>query len=235
MVRVLTLSYGAPANGDTMTDDTPAGSTNETRKEVPSSGILAILGRTLYNYFVGPLVMSRKPPWFDARGVAVGLFVGFGVPFGGQVMMLALLRLAFRFNWIIAFGFTWVTNPFSIIPMYYGYYRLGSLILNRPPVLTSEKFTEIIMPLLSMDYFWESLQGFAALGGDFMLRWFAAGLTIGILTAVVSYFVAHRFQSLRCRRRAKKMGLSYDRLLKDLETRLHIEEDSEEEEQRKVS
>ena len=83
-------------------------------------------------YFLEGFVGSMNPPWFDARGIAVGLAVGFGVPLGGQIVVLALLRTLFRFNSVVAFAFTWVNNPFSIIPLYYGYYYFGARLLNRP-------------------------------------------------------------------------------------------------------
>ena len=58
-------------------------------------------------YFVDPFVSSTNPPWFDARGVAVGLAVGFGIPVGAQVAAMAVLRAIFRYNTVVAFAFSW--------------------------------------------------------------------------------------------------------------------------------
>ena len=111
---------------------------------------------------------SKSPPWSDARGVAIGLFVGFGIPLGAQMVSLGLLRLALRFNVVIAFVFTWVNNPISVIPMYYGYYVLGSLLMGKPAVMSAADFRELMAPVLSAQYFWNSVHAFMVLGRGFI-------------------------------------------------------------------
>ena len=65
--------------------------------------------------FLDPLIASANPPWFDSRGIAVGLFVGMGVPIGLHMLTLGLLRLIMRYNVVVAFAFTFVNNPITII------------------------------------------------------------------------------------------------------------------------
>lgn len=64
-----------------------------------------------------------------ARGVALGLFVGFIVPFG-QVVLAALLAASARGNLLIAAVATLVTNPLTFPPIYYAAFRTGSFLLN---------------------------------------------------------------------------------------------------------
>jgi uncharacterized protein len=91
---------------------------------------------------------SSNPPWFDARGIAVGLAVGFGLPIGTQMVCLGALRLIFRFNSLLAFAFTWVNNPITLIPMYYGYYCLGSMMLGKPVIINLHAFREAMKPIV---------------------------------------------------------------------------------------
>jgi hypothetical protein len=182
--------------------------------------------RRLYRHFLEPLKSSRNPPWFDARGIAVGLFIGFGVPVGAQFLGMGLLRLALRFNVVLAFVSSWVSNPFLMIPMYYGYYLLGSALLGRAPLLTEQAFQELMTPIMNMEYFWESFQAFISLSWDFMGRWFAAASLIALIATPVSYFVSYRAFKLRCRRRAMRIGISYEMLIKDLEEKIRLGHDT---------
>jgi uncharacterized protein (DUF2062 family) len=174
----------------------------------------------LHKYFVEPLVSSRNPPWFDARGAAVGLAVGFGVPVGGQVIFLGLLRLVFRFNSVIAFAFTWVTNPVSFVPMYYGYYYVGSLIVGAQSMMSEQAFRQLISPVLNQGYFWDSWYSFMLLGWQFLKRWLVTASIVAPLSALIGYVTCYRIQRIRHKRRAEKMGISYKALLRDFEERL---------------
>jgi uncharacterized protein (DUF2062 family) len=169
-----------------------------------------------YSRFIQPLVSSRNPPWFDARGVAVGLAIGFGVPVGIQMIVLGLLRLIFRFNAVIAFAFTWVNNPLTLIPMYYAYYCLGSLLLGRPSVMGLEAFRDLLRPLLTTSYFWEALRSYISLGEEIITRWSVTAVLVSMVSATVGYVAAYRVQRDRCIRRAERIGLTYENLLKDL-------------------
>lgn len=167
--------------------------------------------------FIDPLVSSGNPPRLDARGIAVGLAVGFGVPIGGQMVVLGLLRMCFRFNALAAFAFTWVNNPFTMIPMYYGYYYLGSLMLGRPVALTGESFRLLMTPVVQAGHFWESFHGFAQLGWDIVQRWAITAGILGAVSGLLGYVVGYRIQKAHCVRRAQAMGTSYEKLLEDLE------------------
>ncbi|MBM4327729.1 MAG: DUF2062 domain-containing protein [Deltaproteobacteria bacterium] len=180
--------------------------------------------RALSKYFVEPLIQSRNPPWFDARAAAVGMVVGFGVPAGAQMIALGALRAIIRFNVVLAFVFTWVSNPFTIIPMYYGYYRLGSLILGYESILSSDAFQQAMKPLLSAGYFWESLPAFLALGEDILIRWSVAAVLVSVITAIPGYLLTYRFQKLRCLKEAEELGVTYEALIKDLEERSRMNE-----------
>lgn len=63
-----------------------------------------------------------------ARGVALGLFAGFAVPFA-QTPFAALFALSARANLPVAAACTMVTNPFTLPVVYYLAYRSGSAML----------------------------------------------------------------------------------------------------------
>lgn len=69
-----------------------------------------------------------------ARGIAVGLLVGFTPTVGIQTFMMLAGSLAFRANFIAAFIVSNVSNPFTIAPLYYGFNRLGDWLLRQLPI-----------------------------------------------------------------------------------------------------
>jgi uncharacterized protein len=174
-------------------------------------------GGRLRKYFLAPLLSSSNPPWFDARGIAAGLAIGFGIPVGAQMLCLGIARFLIRFNTLVAFAFTWVNNPITLIPMYYGYYYLGSLILGRSEMMTLEGFHQLMDPITRSGYFWQSLRAFAHLGADIVFRWAAAAVVVAILSGILGYAVGYFVQSRRCIRKAQRMGISYEKLVAELE------------------
>jgi uncharacterized protein (DUF2062 family) len=181
-------------------------------------------GGKFRKYFVEPFLSSRNPPWFDARGVAVGIFIGLGIPVGTQIVMLGLLRLLFRFNTIVAFACTCVNNPITIIPMYYGYYCLGSLMLGRQLIMSAEDFESLMRPILQAQHFWNSAQAFVYWGWDIVERWFVAALSVSAASGLIGYVVSYRLWMRRCRKKAARLGITYGELLSKLEGSVEREE-----------
>jgi len=152
--------------------------------------------------------------------VAVGLVVGFGLPVGTQMLLLGLLRILFRFNSLVAFAFTWVNNPVTLLPMYYGYYYLGSILLGEPVVMTPEAFRDLIHPIVHAGHFWDSVQAFARLSADVITRWSISAVIVASVSGILGYLTAYHALRRRCLLRARRMGTSYEKLLTDMEQNL---------------
>ncbi|MDX1625459.1 MAG: DUF2062 domain-containing protein, partial [Wenzhouxiangellaceae bacterium] len=69
-----------------------------------------------------------------ARGVALGLFVGFTPTVGIQTLMMVAGSLAFRANFPAAFIVSFVSNPVTMAPLYFGFNRLGHLLMDWLPI-----------------------------------------------------------------------------------------------------
>lgn len=71
-------------------------------------------------------------------GAAVGVFFGIVVPFA-QSAAAAVAALFLRGNLPVAVLATFITNPLTVAPLYYGMYRLGALLLGmHGPLLDPE-------------------------------------------------------------------------------------------------
>jgi len=88
------------------------------------------------------------------QGVAIGLFWGF-IPMPMQMLAVMASTPLLRFNVPIAISMVWLSNPFTMPPMYYMEYLTGNFILGQEGIsnieLTLEWFSnnisDIFIPL----------------------------------------------------------------------------------------
>lgn len=182
------------------------------------------LKRKISEGVIEPLVYSRNTPHYDAFGVAAGLVVGFGTPLGSHMLFLGLMRLVQRFNVVVAFGFTFVVNPLNAIPVYYGYYLLGSFVMGKPAVLSFENFRMTMDPVMESEYFWESIVTFFQLSASILARWLTSAILLGVLFGVLGYAITYVLQRKRLMKRAVKMGLEYKSLVEKLKVSGRVSE-----------
>lgn len=117
-----------------------------------------------------------------AGGVAIGMLCGM-IPGPIQMFSAAVLAVALRVNLPVAMAATWYTNPFTIVPLYYLAYKIGTL-------LTGDAATAAVP--LEADFRLDNIRDWVSI----LRAWIAAmgkpfvvGLcTLGVTLAVVSYF-----------------------------------------------
>ncbi len=81
-----------------------------------------------------------------SKGVLIGLFIAF-IPMPMQMLAVVSVIPFARFNVPIALSMCWLSNPFTMPPMYYMEYLTGSFILGMdttPVEMTLEWFSENI-------------------------------------------------------------------------------------------
>ena len=69
-----------------------------------------------------------------ARGVCVGLFIGLTPTVGLQFVLMLVASLVFRANFLAAVVVSFVSNPFTMAPLYFGYNRIGQWMLGWLPL-----------------------------------------------------------------------------------------------------
>ena len=186
-----------------------------------ASRILVGLRRIARYRLVIPIKRDRNPPDFVARGVAVGMVIALTPTVGIQMPMVALIWLLFRtisrqfdFSVIVAMAWTWVTNVFTVGPVYYVFFVTGQLMLGQH---TDVQGYSIFVSMLSQSMsteasFLESLWVYTA----GLLRTFGVPMFIGsipwaIVGGWVSYRLAHRYSAAQQARRKKKRDLRLQR------------------------
>ena len=126
-------------------------------------------------------------PRYIATGMAIGVFVGVTptIPFH-TVIAIALAFILRGSKPEAAIG-VWFANPVTIPFFYIGSFKLGTLILNKP---------------IPFDVKFESITALMTLGLDVTIAMILGGAILGILPAVIAYFLTHRIMT-RVRERAR--------------------------------
>ena len=82
---------------------------------------------------------QKGSPFFNAKGLAIGVFSGCFPFFGFQTLIGVFFAKIAKGNIVLAVLGTWISNPFTYIPLYYFNYKVGSIFLNTPSNNTIEK------------------------------------------------------------------------------------------------
>jgi hypothetical protein len=79
-----------------------------------------------------------------SKAVLIGIFIAF-IPMPMQMLLVLAMMPFFKFNVPIALAMCWLSNPFTMPPMYYMEYMTGSYFLGSEPLnveMTLEWFGE---------------------------------------------------------------------------------------------
>jgi len=66
------------------------------------------------------------------KAFGAGIAIAF-IPLPMHTIAAVLAAVYWRLNLPVTLASTWVVNPFTMVPFYYGAYRLGALLLRSPP------------------------------------------------------------------------------------------------------
>ncbi len=139
-------------------------------------------------------------------GCACGIFCS-ALPIFGQTFIGMITARILRASVIASLPWTWISNPLTTLPMWYGGYRLGIRILPGQQKPLSHTEIQALMQnfdqmgwaqgvsLLSTE-FWEALQ-------PLWLGTVVMGLAMAVPSFILVHYVAKRIQRRRARRRQK--------------------------------
>ena len=125
-------------------------------------------------------------PFFNAKGLAIGVFSGCFPFFGFQTLIGIFFAKLAKGNIVLAAIGTWISNPFTYIPLYYFNYKVGSIFLNNSP-------SKIIEKNLVIEDLWKQ-------GSIFSLRLILGSSCVGFLLALITgslVFVTYKMKNKR--------------------------------------
>lgn len=127
-----------------------------------------------------------------ARGVALGLFLGFAISIGFQIILAALVAVSARANIAATALFTSVSNPVSVVIIYPATIKVGDWLLGHDTTIIREGVT--VTDLVK----------------EVPVPWIVGGVFLGTISAAVGfltinflwrYWVARRWRTRLARTR----------------------------------
>jgi len=109
------------------------------------------------------------------QGVAVGLFWGF-IPMPMQMLAVVATTPFIKFNVPIAISMVWLSNPFTMPPMYYMEYLTGNFILGQEGINNIE---------LTMEWFKTNL-------GDIFIPLYVGTAFYSVIVTGIIYLILNR-------------------------------------------
>ncbi len=91
--------------------------------------------RKIYEHLILPFIETHAPIHQVAWGAALGVFIGLTPTMGVQMYVVAaiwmVVRALFRttFNLPIAVAMVWISNPITVVPLYYAFLVTGNFFL----------------------------------------------------------------------------------------------------------
>ena len=133
-----------------------------------------------------------------ALGVSVGLFVAWSPLYGFHLLLSLILATALKANKLVAMLCVWISNAFTLIPIYYPNYLLGSMItgwfrhegdLSRAEVIEfiNKLFSpkSILMDIFTLHFWKDFVSFFLKIGLELTI----GGTIIGLALAIIAYFL----------------------------------------------
>ena len=147
------------------------------------------------------IARSAGTPEHIALGAAMGMLICMLPIVGMQMVVATGICLVLRANPLPAVVMVWITNPFTILPIYTFNYWVGTLLVRSGPRI-AEFRTHIkeIIRLANETGFSEGLAALGRMGWDIQLPLWTGCFVVGALLAIPTYFLTrHAVVRIRAR------------------------------------
>lgn len=136
------------------------------------------ISERLRGYLKDHLLGLNDSPHRIALGVALGVFIAFTPTFGLQILLYLGIASAIGANKLSGIGPLFINNPLTLLPMYYGAWRLGGFMMEAagsplPPIAWEGDLTLMLGSIT-----------------DIGIELWLGSVVLGIIAAIPAYFIA---------------------------------------------
>ena len=149
------------------------------------------VGRFVHSRVITRLITINDTPHAIALGTAIGMFLAMTPTVGVQIILAAVICTIIKANRFAACVMVFVSNPLTMIPIYWADYWLGS-ILTGTERITRGDFEKIWQQIIDAGMFGGVQEGAVVLLGGIGLPMLVGGSILGLIFAVPLYTVAVR-------------------------------------------
>lgn len=183
-------------------------------------------GRFLYQKIVHRLLQINDTPESIALGAAVGMWLAMTPTVGVQMILMIIVGTVIRANRLAGCVMVYISNPLTLVPIYWGDYYVGTLLLGKEPT-TYEWFVSACEGFLAEVNSigpWPASVNFLSKQGEVAWPMVVGGAVVGLVLALPTYPITLRMVRAHQRKRAHRDSLE---TLRE-QRRLEREGDSEE-------
>ncbi len=124
-----------------------------------------------YKKILSLFMQQTGSPFFNAKGIAIGVFSGCFPFFGFQTLFGIFLAKLAKGNIFLAAIGTWISNPFTYVPLYYFNYKVGKIFFKNSP--------NIVQKDLVLNDIWKQ-------GSIFSVQLIVGSCFVGLFFALIS-------------------------------------------------
>ncbi len=163
------------------------------------------LGTLVRERLIDPVRRAQGSPVSIARGTALGLWISFTPTVGIQMFLVTAIGIPLKANLPIAIALVWLSNPVTIIPLYYSYYWLGAVLLGEGARGYGELTEVLLRPIRAIeDGSTGFLDSLGLLGGEVLVPLMVGSVVVATALAIPGYHVALRMATRRLARRLEE-------------------------------
>lgn len=137
--------------------------------------------RKIRRHIIHKVLSLDDTPHRIALGVAIGFFVAWTPTIGIQMILTVALATLLRANKFVGVPVVWLSNPLTLVPVYYPSYRLGCWLIGMEPCSARQ-----MLEILQLKEGWLKLLTNTM---DILIAMSLGSLIIGLALATVAYYV----------------------------------------------
>ncbi len=145
-----------------------------------------------------------------ARGVALGTFVAMTPTVGIQMLLVTVINTLCRANVLAGLIMVYISNPLTMIPLYWLDYVLGALLCGKPLIsyhVFAQRMSTVTAHVGRWE-FWSATVELFKFGADLAWPTLLGGVCVGAACAVPAYFLTLGFLARRAAARRRSVGRS---------------------------
>ncbi|MCK5114357.1 MAG: DUF2062 domain-containing protein [Phycisphaerae bacterium] len=141
-------------------------------------------------FLVYRVLSINDSPHRIALSIAIAIFITWTPTIGLQMILTLALCFLLRANKFVGVPFVWISNPFTLVPIYAPNYWVGCWIMGHAP---TGAWKGLIKASTSSTDGWldRVATSFEAIKPIFFELW-VGSLAVGLVLGVITYFVAYR-------------------------------------------
>ncbi len=156
-----------------------------------------LLKRRVRRFVFHTILHADDPPHRLAMGLAIGMFITFTPTVGFQMALVVFFAWLLRANKVVGLPLVWISNPATIVPIFYVCYRIGRLVLLQDGV-ESGWWDEIGHPAgpwwSQAGFYW---QRFMEVAAPLWVGSLVVAALVGYATYYISYYAIYGYRMKR--------------------------------------